>query len=141
MKTTNDIITHARDVLQTEGRAILALAEQIDEAFLDAARTIYECSGKVVLTGVGKAGIIGQKISATLASTGTLSIYLHPVEALHGDLGRLQRDDVVIALSNSGASREIVELLDHMKRRGATKGVASLCAGGGMGTALVLERG
>lgn len=107
-------------VLQAEGEAILALAQRIANmpAFAQAVRAVHECAGKVVLTGVGKAGIIGQKISATLASTGTLSIFLHPVEALHGDLGRLQRDDVVIALSNSGASEEIVRLLDHIKRRG-----------------------
>jgi arabinose-5-phosphate isomerase len=120
MPDSNDILSRAREVLQAEGQTILSLAEHLDETFLDAARAIYACRGKVVLTGVGKAGIIGQKISATLASTGTLSIYLHPVEALHGDLGRLQRDDVVIALSNSGASREILELLDHIKRRGTT---------------------
>ncbi|MBD3307148.1 KpsF/GutQ family sugar-phosphate isomerase, partial [candidate division KSB3 bacterium] len=107
-------------VLQAEGQAILSLAERVgnSSAFAEAVRVVHDCTGKVVLTGVGKAGIIGQKISATLASTGTLSIFLHPVEALHGDLGRLQRDDVVIALSNSGSSEEIVRLLDHIKRRG-----------------------
>lgn len=120
MPDSNDILTRAREVLTAEGQAILDYVGHLDEAFLDAARAIFRCEGKVVLTGVGKAGIIGQKISATLASTGTLSIYLHPVEALHGDLGRLQRDDVVIALSNSGSSREILDLLDHIKRRGST---------------------
>ncbi len=116
------LLEYGRDVLQAEARAIAALGERIekDDMFIRAAETVFGCKGKVVLTGVGKAGVIGQKISATLASTGTLSIFLHPVEALHGDLGRLQREDVVIALSNSGASREIVALLDHIKRRGAT---------------------
>lgn len=116
------LIAHGRRTLQAEGQAIIALAERIGEgdAFVLAAESIFRCAGKVVLTGVGKAGIIGQKISATLASTGTLSIFLHPVEALHGDLGRLQREDVVVALSNSGSSQEILALLDHIKRRGTT---------------------
>ena len=110
----------ARRALSAEGAAINSLADRIDESFAAAVNAVFECRGKVVLTGVGKAGIIGQKVSATLASTGTQSIYLHPVEALHGDLGRLQRGDVVIALSHSGDSEEIVRLLDHIKARGAT---------------------
>jgi arabinose-5-phosphate isomerase len=120
MKEASEQLEQGARVLRAEGQAIVALAERMAgmSAFADAARAVHQCAGKVVLTGVGKAGIIGQKISATLASTGTLSIFLHPVEALHGDLGRLQRDDVVIALSNSGASEEIVRLLDHIKRRG-----------------------
>ncbi len=109
----------ARKALQLEGEAITALAGQIDKAFAEAAKVIFRCEGKVVLTGIGKAGIIAQKISATLASTGTLSIFLHPVEALHGDLGRLQRGDVVVALSDSGQTDELIHLLDHIKARGA----------------------
>ncbi len=109
----------ARKALRSEGRAISALAERIGESFQEAAEVIFRCSGKVVLTGIGKAGIIGQKISATLASTGTQSIFLHPVEALHGDLGRLASGDVVIALSDSGSTEEIVRLIDHVKARGA----------------------
>lgn len=108
----------ARRTLETEGRAIAALAEQIGESFESAARSIFQCHGKVVLTGIGKAGIIAQKISGTLASTGTQSIFLHPVEALHGDLGRLQRGDVVVALSHSGSTEEIIRLVDHLKGRG-----------------------
>jgi arabinose-5-phosphate isomerase len=120
MKEVSEQLEQGARVLRAEGEAILSLAGKIAgmSAFTAAARAVHQCTGKVVVTGVGKAGIIGQKISATLASTGTLSIFLHPVEALHGDLGRLQRDDVVIALSNSGASEEIVRLLDHIKRRG-----------------------
>jgi len=110
----------ARRTLRSEGKAIAELAERLDAPFAAGAKAVYECSGKVVMTGIGKAGIIAQKLSATLASTGSQSIFLHPVEALHGDLGRLQRDDVVIALSHSGASEEIVRLLDHIKARGAT---------------------
>ena len=109
----------ARKTLAAEGKAISDLVSQVGDSFAAAAQAVFECQGQVVLTGVGKAGIIAQKISATLASTGTPSIYLHPVEALHGDLGRLQRKDVVIALSHSGASEEIVRLLDHIKARGS----------------------
>ncbi len=109
-----------RKVLEAEGKAIAAIASRIGEGFTAAVRMVYSCEGKVVLTGIGKAGIIAQKVSATLASTGTQSIFLHPVEALHGDLGRLGRADVVIALSHSGESEEIIRLLDHIKRRGAS---------------------
>ncbi len=120
MNNTTEQLENGARVLRAEGQAIVDLAGRMADmpAFAQAVRAVFDCTGKVVLTGVGKAGIIGQKISATLASTGTLSIFLHPVEALHGDLGRLQRDDVVIALSNSGSSEEIVRLLDHIKRRG-----------------------
>ncbi len=109
----------ARQTLRVEGRAVAKLADAIGEAFAAAAEAVFRCEGKVVLTGIGKAGIIGLKISATFASTGTQSIFLHPVEALHGDLGRLQRQDVAIALSHSGQTEEIVRLLDHIKSRGA----------------------
>jgi len=119
MSDTNVNLDLARSVLSAEGHAILSLMDRLDGAFASAARAILACSGKVVLTGIGKAGIIAQKISATLASTGTQSIFLHPVEALHGDLGRVGRDDIVIALSHSGSTEEIVRLLDHIKGRGA----------------------
>lgn len=109
----------ARRTLRAEGQAIAALAEQIGQPFARAARCLYECAGKVVLTGMGKAGIIARKVSATLASTGTQSIFLHPAEAVHGDLGRVQRGDVAIALSHSGQTAEIIRLLDHIKARGA----------------------
>jgi len=109
----------ARRTLRAEGGAIAGLAEQIGESFAEAARILYRCAAKVVVTGIGKAGIVAQKISATLASTGTPSIFLHPVEALHGDLGRVQRDDAVVALSHSGSTEEIVRLLDHLKALGA----------------------
>jgi arabinose-5-phosphate isomerase len=109
----------ARRVLQAEGQGIAALADRLDESFVQAARAIFACPGQVVATGMGKAGLIAQKISATLASTGTRSIFLHPADALHGDLGRVQRDDVVLALSHSGETDEIVRLLDHIRGRGA----------------------
>lgn len=107
----------AQRVLATEGQAILDLAKQVGEPFAQAARAMLDCTGKVVLTGIGKAGIIAQKISATLASTGTASIFLHPVEAMHGDLGRVQACDVLVALSHSGQTEEIIRLADHLKSR------------------------
>ncbi|MBI5723599.1 MAG: KpsF/GutQ family sugar-phosphate isomerase [Planctomycetes bacterium] len=109
----------ARRVLSAEGRAILALAAQVGKPFAQAAHALLDCAGKVVLTGIGKAGIIAQKISATLASTGTASIFLHPVEAMHGDLGRVQAGDVLVALSHSGQTDEIIRLADHLKSRSA----------------------
>lgn len=109
----------ARQTLHQEGKAISALGGMIGKSFLAAAEAMFACSGKVVVTGIGKAGIIARKVSATLASTGTLSIFLHPVEALHGDLGRLQAGDVVVALSHSGETDELVRLVDHIKARGA----------------------
>jgi len=112
-------LSFAREVIEREARCIGALAGGIGEAFAAAARRVYECAGTVILTGIGKAGIIAQKISATLASTGTPSIFLHPVEALHGDLGRVRRDDVLVALSHSGRTDEILRLVDHLKARGA----------------------
>ncbi len=109
----------ARRVLLTEARCVSALAGRIDASFARAAEVVFRCPGTVILTGIGKAGIIARKISATFASTGTPSIFLHPVEAQHGDLGRVRREDVVIALSHSGATEEILSLVDHLKARGA----------------------
>jgi len=109
----------ARRALRAEGEAIRALAWRIGENFAAAASLLYECKGTVIATGIGKAGIIARKISATLASTGTRSIFLHPVEALHGDLGRVRRGDVVVALSHSGQTEELIRLMDHLKSRGA----------------------
>ena len=109
----------ARKVIAAEAECIGALAEGIDERFAAAAGAVYACGGTVILTGIGKAGLIARKISATLASTGTVSIFLHPVEAVHGDLGRVRGDDVVIALSHSGRTDEIMRLANHLKARGA----------------------
>ena len=110
----------ARKVVATEGRYISELAERLDERFVAAAQAVFRCTGQVILTGIGKAGIIASKISATLASTGTPSLFLHPVEALHGDLGRVRRDDVIIALSHSGTTEELIRLVDHLRARGAS---------------------
>jgi len=110
----------ARQALRLEGQCILEIAGRIGEEFAAAARAVHDCQGTVVLTGIGKAGIIARKISATFASTGTPSIFLHPVEALHGDLGRVGRGDVMIVFSHSGTTDEIIRLVDYVKGRGVT---------------------
>ena len=110
---------YAKEVLALEARAIQGLIERIDEAFERAVALILNCKGRVVVTGLGKAGIIGQKVSATLASTGTPSLWFHPAEALHGDLGRVIKDDILIMLSNSGETEEIVRLIDPIKKIGS----------------------
>jgi arabinose-5-phosphate isomerase len=109
----------ARKVLQTEAAAILGLVDGLDERFDQAVGLLFDCRGKVVVTGMGKSGIICRKIAATLASTGTPAIFLHPAEAFHGDLGILQADDVIVALSYSGETDELIRLLERIKRLGA----------------------
>ena len=101
----------ARDVLRQEGQAVLDLADQLQEEFCRAVELISQCSGNVIVTGMGKAGLIGQKIAATLASTGTSAHFLHPGEAVHGDLGRIHSQDVVLALSFSGETAEVTRLV------------------------------
>ncbi len=112
------MLDRARKVLEIEGRAILALRDRLDHNFEQAVRILYESPGRAVLTGIGKSGLIGQKIAATLASTGTPAMFLHPVEALHGDLGMVTADDIVIALSNSGETEELIRLLQALRLRG-----------------------
>jgi arabinose-5-phosphate isomerase len=112
-------ITFARKVLQTEADAILALIDRLDDRFDRAIRILLDCRGRVIVTGMGKSGIICRKIAATLASTGTPAHFLHPAEAIHGDLGVIQTDDVVIALSNSGETEELLRLLETIKRLGS----------------------
>ena len=107
-----------RRVLDIEARAVQALVQRLDAGFSEAVDLLYDCKGKVVVSGMGKSGLIGQKIAATLASTGTPSFFLHPAEGLHGDLGMLARGDVLIAISNSGETQEILQLLPFMERRG-----------------------
>jgi arabinose-5-phosphate isomerase len=109
----------ARSVLQTEAAAILALVDRLDDRFERAVRMLRECRGRVIVTGMGKSGIICRKIAATLSSTGTAAFFLHPAEAIHGDLGVLQTDDVVLALSYSGETEELLRLLETIKRLGA----------------------
>jgi len=112
-------IKRAKEVLNLEAKAIRDLIPRINEDFNKAVRLIYGCKGRVVLTGMGKAGIIAQKISATLSSTGTPSLFLHSAEAIHGDLGRVRKEDVVIVLSNSGETEEVKRLLPILKKMGA----------------------
>jgi len=109
----------AKRVLRTEARAINSLLARINKNFDKAVEMIARCTGRVVVTGMGKPGIIGSKISATLASLGVPSLFLHPAEALHGDLGRVTRDDIVLAISNSGQTEEIAKLLPLIKKIGA----------------------
>jgi arabinose-5-phosphate isomerase len=114
-----DRLARAAEVIRLEARTIEALVERLGGNFEEAAERILGCKGLVIVTGLGKAGLVGAKISATLASTGTPSIALHPTEALHGDLGRIRPDDVLLVLSNSGETDEIKNLLPHVRRIGA----------------------
>jgi arabinose-5-phosphate isomerase len=109
----------ARRVLRTEAAAILALIDRVDGRFEEAVQLLFDCRGRVVVTGMGKSGIIGRKIAATLSSTGTPAFFLHPAEAIHGDLGAIRDDDVVVALSHSGETEELVRLLEGIRRIGA----------------------
>ena len=111
-------ISLAREVLKTEAEAVHALADRLGEPFLAAHRLILATRGRVVVSGIGKSGHIGNKIASTLASTGTPAFFMHPAEAIHGDLGMITRDDVVIAISHSGESAELLQLLPPLKRRG-----------------------
>lgn len=106
----------ARHVLTTEAEAILRLRDRLDGAFLQAVELITACQGRVVWTGMGKSGVICRKLAATMASTGTPALFLHPAEAIHGDLGMVTEQDLVIALSNSGETEEIVRLVELLKR-------------------------
>ncbi len=108
-----------RDVLATEAAAIRALSDRLGAAFLAAARTLFDCRGRVVVIGIGKSGHIARKIAATLASTGTPAFFVHAAEASHGDLGMITAEDVVLLLSNSGETDELVSLVPHLKRQGA----------------------
>lgn len=113
------LLTLARNVLRTEATAITDLIDRLDSTFLQAVESILACRGRVVVSGIGKSGHIGCKIAATLASTGTPAFFVHPAEAIHGDLGMITPDDVVIALSNSGESNELIAIVPLLKRQGA----------------------
>lgn len=106
----------ARRVLEIEAAALAELPKRLDQRFVQAVEILFACRGRVVVSGMGKSGLIGQKISATFSSTGTPSFFLHPAEALHGDLGSLVRDDVLVALSYGGETEELLRLLDTIKR-------------------------
>ena len=118
-KTTTPTLDLARKVLRTEASAILGLVDRLGDDFERALQLLFECRGRVILTGMGKSGIICRKIAATLSSTGTSAFFLHPAEAIHGDLGAIRDDDVVIALSHSGETEELIRLLESIRRIGA----------------------
>jgi arabinose-5-phosphate isomerase len=113
------ILEQAKDVLTIEAHAILDLVERLGPDFEKAAQMILEAKGRVILTGMGKSGLVARKISATLNSTGTPSLFLHPAEAIHGDLGMVTRDDIVLAISNSGNTAEINTLIPILQDMGA----------------------
>jgi arabinose-5-phosphate isomerase len=119
MNATLSGLELARKVLRTEAAAILGLVDRIDGRFEEAVQLLYECRGRVIVTGMGKSGLICRKISATLSSTGTSAWFLHPAEAIHGDLGAIREDDVVIALSHSGETEELLRLIESIRRTGA----------------------
>jgi arabinose-5-phosphate isomerase len=114
------IIEEARKVIRIEADALMALADSINGEFERAVRLILATKGRVVVTGMGKSGLIGQKIASTMASTGTPAFFLHPAEGIHGDLGMIMKGDVVIAISNSGETEEVVRILPIIKRIGAS---------------------
>lgn len=115
-----NIRDEARKVFKIESDAVARLAARIDEDFERAVTLIHGCKGRVIVSGMGKSGLVGKKIAATLASTGTPAFFMHPAEASHGDLGMVTGDDIVLALSNSGETEELVALLPHLKRFNVT---------------------
>jgi len=118
MNSSSSFEQLGREVIQLEAEALLALAKRLDGHFMEACRLILNCQGRVIVTGMGKSGHIGKKIAATLASTGTPSFFVHPGEASHGDLGMITPADILLAISNSGETEEIVTILPIIKRMG-----------------------
>lgn len=116
--TADEILKAARRVLEVEAEAVRALADRLDDRFARAVELLEACRGRVVVTGIGKSGLVAKKLAATLAATGTPALFLHPAEAVHGDLGMLVRGDVVVALSHSGETGELLALLPAIKRLG-----------------------
>jgi len=111
-----DLIKIAQETFHTEAEALIIAAARLDGHFLDAIEIILETRGKLIITGVGKSGLVGAKMAATFASTGTSSFFLHPTEALHGDLGMIGKEDILMAISSSGESEELTKILPHIKR-------------------------
>lgn len=116
----SNIIQSARNTFRVEAEAVAALAEQLNQDFEQAIRAILATNGKVIVTGMGKSGLVGRKIAATLASTGTPSFFLHPGEAYHGDLGMIESGDIILALSNSGQTDEVLRLIPYLQKNGNT---------------------
>ena len=117
MKSDSPLIASALRTIEIESRAVKQLTDRIDQHFINACQLILDCKGRVVVIGMGKSGHIGKKIAATLASTGTSAMYVHPAEASHGDIGMITAADVVLAISNSGTTEEILFLLPILKRK------------------------
>jgi arabinose-5-phosphate isomerase len=120
VRDDGELVDRARAVVRTEAAAVAALEPRIDDVFLNAVRTVADAAGRVVVSGVGKSGIVGRKIAATLTSTGTPAMFLHPVEGLHGDLGIVGRDDVAILISKSGETDELAGLVEFLSRSGVS---------------------
>lgn len=110
-----DITTRARKALRIEAKSIEHAIQVIDDNFVKAINLIYNCKGKLIITGLGKSGHIGKKLAATFSSTGTPSFFIHAAEALHGDLGMISKDDIVLAISNSGETRELLEMIPSLR--------------------------
>lgn len=113
-----ECIQKAKEVIRKESEAIIALQDRIDESFVKVVNSIYHSKGRVIISGMGKSGIIGKKITATLTSTGTAAIFLHPAEAVHGDLGIVGKDDIFLCISKSGDTHELTSIIPHIKRLG-----------------------
>ena len=117
-ETEAEGLAFAREVLRIEAEALERVRDRLGVSIARAADLIFRCPGSVIVTGMGKAGLVGQKLAATLASTGTRAFPLHPAEAVHGDLGRIRADDVVLALSQSGETEEVLRLIPALRRLG-----------------------
>jgi arabinose-5-phosphate isomerase len=128
-------LAFAREVLRIEAEALDRVRERLGVSIARAADLVFRCPGGVIVTGMGKAGLVGQKVAATLASTGTRAFHLHPAEAVHGDLGRIRADDVVIALSQSGETEEVLRLVPALRRLGAVLIAITESAGSTLGQA------
>ncbi|MGB5217292.1 MAG: KpsF/GutQ family sugar-phosphate isomerase [Smithella sp.] len=120
MTKKQNIIKRAKDVLRIEAQSILRLVDTIDNNFARAVNLICKSKGRVIITGIGKSGLIGRKIVATLTSTGTPALFLHPVEGLHGDLGIVTKEDILLAISNSGETRELMPVINSVRYLGAS---------------------
>ncbi|HBN45070.1 MAG TPA: D-arabinose 5-phosphate isomerase, partial [Candidatus Marinimicrobia bacterium] len=116
--TTKDNISVAKEVLKIEADAVSALINKVDDQFDQAVEAIRNCKGRVIVTGMGKSGLISQKIASTLSSTGTPSLFIHPGEASHGDLGMVTKEDIILAISNSGETYELIQIIPAFKRMG-----------------------
>jgi len=115
-----EILEHGKRVIQIENNALNLISDRLDERFVDAVKKLFATRGRVIVTGMGKSGVIARKLASTLASTGTPSIYLHAAEGIHGDLGMITREDIIVALSHSGETEELVRLLPAFQRMGVT---------------------